>query len=439
MRNLYNDGIWDVYTINDLDTLKENGVMNVLAKSDDYLMFEAGKDFWKIDFQSGELTQYKDFVSLENNIDGKKVYDRLHPEYNLDYGAVLYDTIQETELKDLPNFSLQQRNEYFENTTKGMVKHSMKGEFERAVEKNRDETKKVSNTLFETIDKPETKPLVDGIQVVLETLAIFYTIFQSKYKQHKKEQLIKDILNKLDNNELDIKDVLNDRILNEKVPELRYILDEWQKNRKRINIDTSITADEALKRQQNGEYTPEEANNLLALPENKEELKLLVAHIVDDPQVNEVAEKLAKTDRFHELRAEQFCKNIDVGLEYEFGTNFKDKIKQAFDKSEETDPINFSYKLFSEEEVIDELKLKHPDMNPKDCGLAVSYLNYVLERGNNVSKNIVTEKFMQNSIKENGNTNFNFNLIFDLIQKVVQRIDEAIKKQQEQGMHQIER
>ena len=45
MRNLYNDGIWDVFSINDLETLKESGTMNVLAKTDAYLMVEAGKDF----------------------------------------------------------------------------------------------------------------------------------------------------------------------------------------------------------------------------------------------------------------------------------------------------------------------------------------------------------------------------------------------------------
>ena len=41
MRNLYNDNIKDVFSIEDLETLKENGYMNVLANQDDYIMIEA--------------------------------------------------------------------------------------------------------------------------------------------------------------------------------------------------------------------------------------------------------------------------------------------------------------------------------------------------------------------------------------------------------------
>ena len=52
-RNLYNDNIQDVFSIDDLESLKENGYMNVLAHQDDYVMIEAGKDFWKIDTEKG--------------------------------------------------------------------------------------------------------------------------------------------------------------------------------------------------------------------------------------------------------------------------------------------------------------------------------------------------------------------------------------------------
>lgn len=36
VRDLYNDDIRDVYTINDLDQLKNEGLINVLAKEDNY-------------------------------------------------------------------------------------------------------------------------------------------------------------------------------------------------------------------------------------------------------------------------------------------------------------------------------------------------------------------------------------------------------------------
>jgi len=84
MRNLYNDNIKDVFSIEDLETLKENGYMNVLANQDDYIMIEAGYDFWKIDIQSGEVTQYRDFVSLQNDIEGELVYSRDYPALNKD-------------------------------------------------------------------------------------------------------------------------------------------------------------------------------------------------------------------------------------------------------------------------------------------------------------------------------------------------------------------
>jgi len=44
-RNLYDDNIQDVFSIDDLQSLKENGYMNVLAHQDDYVMIEAGKAF----------------------------------------------------------------------------------------------------------------------------------------------------------------------------------------------------------------------------------------------------------------------------------------------------------------------------------------------------------------------------------------------------------
>ena len=54
VRNLYNDNIKDVFSIDDLDSLKENNFMNVLAHQDDYIMIEAGNDFWQINIKKGE-------------------------------------------------------------------------------------------------------------------------------------------------------------------------------------------------------------------------------------------------------------------------------------------------------------------------------------------------------------------------------------------------
>ena len=79
----------DVFSIHDLENIKETGNINILAKTDKYVMFEAGKDFWKLNFDKEELVQYNDFISLKNNVNGNIVYSLSNPSLNKDYGIVL--------------------------------------------------------------------------------------------------------------------------------------------------------------------------------------------------------------------------------------------------------------------------------------------------------------------------------------------------------------
>lgn len=412
LRDLYEDGIWDVFSIQDLDSLKENGQMNVLAKTEDYLMIEAGKDFWKIDFKNEEITQYKDFISLEKNIDGQKVYSKRDLSLNKDYGAVLYDTIQATDISDLPTFSLEQRKNYFEGTSRGLVRYFMKGEFEKSIEKNRQKTKELTNNVLEPLNNKDTKIFYDALYITMDVLSVFYTFFNQKYKELKKEKLISNIIEKLDNNEIEIKEILSDKILNDNVPELKFVLEKWSKNIKQVKIETSITADEVLAKQ-------------------NENVKSFVEELIQDPQINDVSEKLSHQEQFRFLQTEKFFQEIDTKISEEFGVNYKDKIKQSFENSQEKDPINFAYKQIVDKEIVQEMKLKYPDMTPKECGLVMSYLNFVIEEGKNASQELMSQKIAENKIEaiEGEKAQQTFGIVSDLLQRIMVKIDNSINQE----------
>ena len=444
-RNLFEDNIQDVFSIQDLDQLKEEGLMNVLAKTDDYLMFEAGKDFWRMDFNTGELVQYNDYVSLRDGINGQVVYSELNPDNNKDYGAVLYDTILATKIEDLPDFTLKEREDYFEDTTKGILKYNVGKEFEKSLEKNKKNSKEIAQKALEPLNKPETKMFVDMVDVVLETLALFYTVYNNKNKQHKKEELIKDILKKLDNRELDIKDVLRNRGLMQEVPELKQILEEWQKNIQKMEVKTSISADGLFndlegKNKENLNLkklelvfkpSTEGEKGLLALPVhtpmNREEV---ANHLIDNPKINEIAITLSEMEKFHLFRAEQFCKGMDEKLEEEFGENFAENIKIAFERSGEDDPTNFFAKIMVDEKFIEEIKEEFPNISAKDSGLSLAYMNTIIDGGD---KKQVSEKLLEKMGKE-GLEKPDMKGVLGMIKKMTEKIQKELSQKQTKGM-----
>lgn len=426
VRDLYNDDIRDVYTINDLDQLKNEGLINVLAKEDNYLMFEAGKDFWKLDLDKGELVQYNDFISLENNTNGRIVYGNINPEKNEDYGAVLFDTIIESEALNLPNFSLQKRQDYLENTTKNVVKQNVSKEFERSLEKNKRKSKEVSKDLLEPLNKQETKMLVDMMDVAIESLALFYTIFNAKNKQHKKEALIKDILKKLDNKEINVKDILRNKSLNQEIPELKEILEEWAKGVQRIDVKTSVTVDDLL------DKAPTEKDENIIVGQKKPLLigegsstrrEEIISDILDNSKVNEVANKLSESKTFHLLRAEEFCEKMDREMEIEYGKNFSDTIKTAFEKSGEKDPTDFFAKILSDQ--AEEINLRFPNVSPKESGLSMVYMNSLVE---DKGKEHVSEKMLE-KMGGDGNFSLGSSNILSLVKIIADKIHKELNQE----------
>ena len=485
IRDLYNDDIKDVYSINDLDQLKKEGLMNVLANTDDYIMFEAGKDFWKMDFNTGELTQYNDFVSLRDNIKGTVVYSELDPSKNEDYGAVLYDTVMATNLEDLPKFTLNDRQDYLENTTKGMIRHSVGKEFEQSIEKNKRKSKELTHDALEPLNKPETKMFVDMADVVMETLALFYTIYNAKNKEHKKEELIKEIIKKLDNKEIDVRDVLRNRALNEEIPELKTILQEWAKNVHKMDIKTSTTADDLLndlgekekgyleefrkfygekqgdeefkrfmsklENEEKGKeienvvfdekenhltvyYKPETGDkNLFALPPHTPMTEKEVAgHLLDNPQINEAAKKLSNSNKFHTLRAEKFCNKMDKKMKGEFGEFYADDLKKSFEKSGEINPTNFFAKIMTDKDFVDEMKRDYPRASPKEYGLSMAFLNTTIEEGEH-NKKVLSDKILEKMGRDT-TTKPDFGIVFEMMKKVTEKIRKELSQKQNKGM-----
>lgn len=403
IRNLYNDNIKDVFSIDDLDSLKENGYMNVLANQDDYVMIEAGDDFWKIDTKKGEVIQFRDFVSLQNQEGGELVYSRDNPSINKDYGAVLYDTVIESDCKKLPKFTLEDRKDYLKNTTEGLVAYQMKGQFEQDVKKNRQESKEISSNISESVNKPETKFISDSIQIATDIMTIIFTFLKNKVDKNRREKFINGVMDKLDKKEMSPADV---KALMKEYPELEQLLFEWQKSRIGMDIETSTTIDNALKNKQNNntnvdikEGEPlklESAKNIITIGEGKKE----------------------------DQTVETLLKQTDEQMEQMYGSNFQEKVQHLFLKSHSDDSLDYASNLL-DEKVLEELKADNPDINKVDCAKAIAYINHLIEDGNNDSKGILMEKMSDNSLGVTNNK-----VLFNIIDRMIKRGEELVKQQE---------
>lgn len=409
-RNLYNDNIQDVFSIDDLESLKENGYMNVLAHQDDYVMIEAGKDFWKIDTEKGVVTQYKDYLSLQNNTDGELVYSKEYPALNRDYGAVLYDAVKESDYKNLPKFPLQERKDYFENSTKGLVKNKMKGEFEQALKNNRKEAQEFSSNLTESVNKPETKFIADSIKIATDLMSIFFTFLKNNVDKDRREKFLKDIVEKLDKGELDPIDV---KILAREYPELEKILHQWQKGKMGLNLETSTTVDKALESQIN-----QQSNNNITI---EEQPKLQPTQTIS---IGEGERKEETLKIFNPDNTEFLLKQTNEEMEQMYGLDFKEKMQELFRKSGSDDPINYSCNLL-DDKILEELRTENPDINKVDCAKAIAYINHLIEDGNNDSEQILMEKMSDNSL---GTTNDK--TLFNIINSMIKRGEELVNQQQ---------
>ena len=310
--------------------------------------------------------KYKDYLSLQNNTDGELVYSKEYPALNRDYGAVLYDAVKESDYKNLPKFPLQERKDYFENSTKGLVKNKMKGEFEQALKNN--------------VDKD------------------------------RREKFLKDIVEKLDKGELDPIDI---KILAREYPELEKILHQWQKGKMGLNLETSTTIDKALESQIN-----QQSNNNIT---TEEQPKLQPTQTIS---IGEGERKEETLKIFNPDNTEFLLKQTNEEMEQMYGLDFKEKIQELFRKSGSDDPINYSCNLL-DDKILEELRTENPDVNKVDCAKAIAYINHLIEDGNNDSEQILMEKMSDNSL---GTTNDK--TLFNVINRMIKRGEELVNQQQ---------
>lgn len=412
MRNLYDGNIKDVFSIEDLEDLKENGYMNVLAHQDDYIMIETGNDFWKINTQLGEVTQYRDFVSLKNDIGGELVYSKNNPAINKDYGAVLYDTVEASDCKKLPKFSLQDRKDYRKDTTEGLVKQKMKGEFEQSLNINRRKSKEVSSNLTESVNKPETKFISDSIQIASDIMSIIYSFIKNKLDKSRREKFINDVMDKLDKNEMSPSDV---KQLMKEYPELDNLLYQWQQGRMRMNVETSTTVDNVLENKQKSPdiQVQEEVKEVVQTQENKENKSLELSEV--------------KEEKEQEIHFDEFLQKTDEEMEQTHGVDFKNKMQQAFKKSGEKDSLEYCFNLL-DEKTLDDLKTDNPDINKEDCAKAIAYINHLIDDENRASKGILMDKFSKDSLNGFGITK----AVTNIINQMISKGKELIRQQQQQ-------
>lgn len=426
MRNLYNDNIKDVFSIEDLETLKENGYMNVLANQDDYIMIEAGYDFWKIDIQSGEVTQYRDFVSLQNDIEGELVYSRDYPALNKDYGAVLYDTVISSGCDKLPKFSLQERKDYMEDTVDGLVQHRMKGQFEQSLKVNRKDTKEISSNLTESVNKPETKFMSDSIQIATDIMSIVFTFVKNRVDKNRREKFINDVMDKLDKNEMSPTDV---KMLMKEYPELEKLLYQWQKGKMKMNVETSTTIDKALENVQKEQKNNQEVKEPTTLQIEQGEPKPL--QIEQGGEIKEEKKEIENTNTTSqkkeiEIHFDEFLEETDEQMSQTYGIDFKKKMQYSFKKSGETDSLEYCFNLL-DEKTLDDLKTDYPDINKDDCTQAIAYINHLIDDESTASKKLLMDKLSNDGLTKG----YSFSkVVTNIINQMISKVQELAQQHQ---------
>ena len=139
--------------------------------------------------------------------------------------------------------------------------------------------------------------------------------------------------------------------------------------------------------------------------------------------MNEVANKLSESKTFHLLRAEEFCEKMDREMEIEYGKNFSDTIKTAFEKSGEKDPTDFFAKILSDQ--AEEINLRFPNVSPKESGLSMVYMNSLVE---DKGKEHVSEKMLE-KMGGDGNFSLGSSNILSLVKIIADKIHKELNQE----------
>ncbi len=392
-RNIYDDNIKDVKTIQDVEGLKINGNFNVLSKNEDTIFFEFGNDFWKLDKKNRKLHQYNDYRSMEMDY-GDKVFDELTPTSNKDYGAVLFNSLYNSErLKDLPDFSLTERKEYVVEPGKA-VKNSIRIPAKELLQKNRNVANKFDD-ITSNIQSEETKPIMDMIKSTIQLMALNYFFFKKQMENKKKEDFLRKIIDGLDKNLIDVNKLMSDRNLMQQLPEL----------------------DDVIKR-----YLQQSLSN--------DEMASEISKVLDSENAQRIAEEMTKKDGFLKEIEEKVFNKIDVTIEENEMTLFKNKL--------EIDGNN-GFKFAQEMLVSNQKKIfeKNPEISVQDYTIATLFMANKIDKTmnapeqENVSKRLLLEEvgeyFLGKDKEQVDIKNLNLNNVSFIIKEMVKATIQDIK------------
>lgn len=337
-RNIYDDNVIDINSKEDLPF--EKTTIDFLEKEDETIKFELGGDFWS--FENGNLYQYADFISLRNNENPHLVLDIQNQESAKDYGITIFNALQKTDYQHLPNFTLQDREEYILGSNiKGAIK--LPAKLERSLNKIQHKGKELGNDLSEPLaNAQELKPIGDVIKSAVMVLSLFFLLFKKANAKRQKKELVKKILEALDNKELDINDVLSDKFIREEIPELEEIIKRYQKNNFSAILDKDIEA------------------------------------IVEDKSVLDVSDKIAETPQIMEEIQTKLEKNILTNLEKNEIQDFDFQLNDLFEKSNHENSTQFLKELVMDN--LEDTYQNHPKISEDEYGIAIAFMDARLNK-----------------------------------------------------------
>lgn len=321
-RNLYNDNIFD---INSIDDIKNVNSIALLEKTNNRILFELGNDFFKYDSNSEKLYQYPDFLSLKSNKNPKEITE-------LDYGFVISDSLNNSAEIDLvKNFELRDRESYIK-------KDLHEGLFNIPVniaESIKRRTDKIKNTV--AVKSPELKDINHTINALLDTMSLFYCYYKAIKIRTMKHKVVDLTLAKLTQDNAG--SIIKDPELLKQVPELREVI----KKARDFDVNFKVSDESAFK------YQTSRVNNL-------------VDYAFGNAELMQACEKVADTNLYQE-----HLSNIKSKFD-EFYNNINDEfpvLKDALVASSEK-----NYKILKEFSRPDNPEIiniyKEQKINPQD-------------------------------------------------------------------------
>lgn len=279
-RDLYNDNIFDVTSVNDI---MSETTMTLLEKQDKHLLFEFCNDFFKYDMEEKKMIQYPDFVSLTKNKNSKDCTFT-------DYGFAIADSISSNEeLEFLKNYDLKSRESYIK-------KDLGNGYFTIPMDIINSVNKTKSNLKDLTGKSQELGSVNAMTNALVDTLALLFCYYKALKIKNSKSKVIDEVLQKY--NQEKLYSITKDRNLLQEVPELKDVVQKCNDFLIKVEID----------------------KNFSDFQEKYEKVSQLASFALGDKQILETCEKISESLNYQENIAQvknklqEISENIAIDL-----------------------------------------------------------------------------------------------------------------------------